>query len=65
MGSGGSKGGGVVDLSAEAEYLSERTGLDREEVLRMHEEYSAKNKMSRKEFVKEFKRTFPKSVSNL
>ncbi len=49
-----------VDLETEAEYLSEHTGLTVEEVRRLHGEYAAKNKITKKEFLREFKKTFPK-----
>ena len=49
-----------VDLEAEATYLSQHTGLTAEDVRALHAEYADKNKISKKEFLKEFKKTFPK-----
>ncbi len=49
-----------LDLAKEARYLSEHTDLTEEDVRRLHGEFAAKNKMNKKEFLREFKKTYPK-----
>ena len=49
-----------LDLAKEARYLSEHTDLTQEDVRRLHGEFAAKNKMNKKEFLREFKKTYPK-----
>jgi len=53
-----------VDLKSEADFLASRTDLTTEEVIHLFEEYSVKGKVSKKEFLQEFKRTFPRQVGN-
>ena len=68
MGQGQSGSGASKDAAASAEenvtkeieYLAEHTSLNKEELRGIYEKYFAKDKISKKEFLKEFEATFPK-----
>jgi len=49
-----------VDLDEESRYLSANTALTEDDVRRLYEEYSLKGRVSKREFLQEFKRTFPR-----
>lgn len=47
------------DLTLETGYLVSHTKLTEAEILELYNEYAKKNKMTKKEFLSEFRKTFP------
>lgn len=54
--------GGSYNLDDEIEYLTTVTSLTGQEVRELHQEYSGRNSVSKKEFLKEFQRAFPRLI---
>lgn len=59
MGQGHSSGNKLT-LEQEMEFLVANTSLTSEEVVELNEKYSTKKTLTKREFLTEFKKTFPK-----
>ena len=57
----GGDGDDAVDgVTKEIDYLAEHTHLNQEQLRALYEKYFAEDKISKKDFLKEFSATFPK-----
>ena len=49
-----------VSIEDEVSFLAEHTSLTAEDVRELHADYAKRNRITKKEFLHEFKRTFPR-----
>ena len=49
-----------VNIEEEVPFLTSHTSLTADEVRALHTDYAKRNRITKKEFLQEFKRTFPR-----